>query len=164
MTFRDDYGYEIYIEARYSKSYSITFEELSTLRGHVLELAARVHEACLVRLRSFCGPEHVGELPDVPRPADLGDLPEAPATDDAPAFQAWREALLARTFERGKDAGLAEALLTILEARGLPVSGEARARIEGCGDPAVLKGWLSRAGAVESVEALFGADAASSGA
>jgi hypothetical protein len=101
----DGHGCEIYIEARYSKSYRITLDELRILRERVHDLAVRVRLACAEKLASFCGPEQVGELPEVPSIADLGELPEAPSPDDPGAFQAWREALMALTYERGQQEG-----------------------------------------------------------
>jgi HEPN domain-containing protein len=54
-----------YIEARYSGSYKITQEELTTLQVRVVELAERVRAACLEKLASFCGAEAVqADLPD----------------------------------------------------------------------------------------------------
>jgi uncharacterized protein len=94
-----------YIEARYSKSYRITLDELRILRERVHDLAVRVRLACTEKLASFCGPSLVGELPEVPSIADLGELPEAPSPDDPGAFQAWREALLALSYERGDQEG-----------------------------------------------------------
>jgi hypothetical protein len=99
---------QIYIEARYSKKYRITAEELRILRERVHDLAVRVRLACAEKLASFCGPSLVGELPEVPSIADLGELPEAPSPDDPGAFQAWREALLALSYERGQQAGQQE--------------------------------------------------------
>lgn len=151
-----------YIEARYSKSYKITPEELRLLRERVLDLAGRVRQACVDKLASFCGPESVGELPEAPVVEDIGELPEAPAVDDANAFQAWREALTARSFERGEQQGfgrgLAEALFTILAARGVPIDPEARARIEACTEAAVLNRWIGRAMTVSAAAELFAAD------
>ena len=154
-----------YIEARYSKSYRITAEELQTLRQRVFDLAVRVREACVEKLVSFCGAEHVGELPEVPSSADVGDLPEPPPLEDPAAFQAWRDAVTALSFDRGdkhgfdrgkqagiaegKQAGIAEgqiqALFSILAARGLSVDPATRATVEACQDPAVLAGWIARA-------------------
>lgn len=164
-----------YIEARYSKSYKITFEELRVLRERVLDLAVRVRQACVEKLGSFCGPDRVGELPDVPSIVDVGELPDAPAVDDQAAFKAWGEALAARSFERGKQAGVAEgfergkeagvsegrqkaqieALLTILATRGIAVDAEARSRIDACTDSTVLNQWIARATTVSNIEALF---------
>ena len=168
-----------YIEARYSKSYRITFEELRILRERVLDLAVRVRQACVEKLGSFCGPDRVGELPGVPALVDVGELPEAPSIDDQAAFRAWSEALAARSFEhgeqrgfergkeagvtegfeRGKEAGLVEALLTILATRGIPVGAEIRARIESCSDSDTLRRWLGLAGTIEDVDALFASGA-----
>jgi hypothetical protein len=172
-----------YIEARYSKSYRITLDELRILRERVHDLALRVRQACAEKLASFCGPEQVGPLPEVPSIADIGELPEAPSTDDPAAVQAWREALLALSYERGQQAGQQEgfdrgtkegfdrgqqagldrgitkgqiqALWSILAARGITVDAEARAKIEACHEPDVLNQWIARAMTVASAADLF---------
>src|SRR4029079_1866183 len=94
-----------YIDARYSKSYKITLEELRILRERVHDLAVRVREACVEKLASFCGPERVEPLPEVPSITDIGELAEPPSPDDPGAFQAWREALTALAYERGQQEG-----------------------------------------------------------
>src|SRR5690349_6647061 len=156
-----------YIEARYSKSYSITGGELLVLRERVLDLAARVRRACAEKLASFCGLEQVGELPEVPASTDADDLPEAPPTDEAGAFQAWREEIMTLSFDRGEkqgfdrgekqgfDRGKREALLAILEARGISVDPETRGKIEACQDPAMLHRWVSRAVSITKATELF---------
>lgn len=152
-----------YIDARYSKSYSITAEELRILRERVHDLGVRVRQACLEKLESFCGPEQVGPLPEVPPTDDSGDFAEPPSPDDSAAFQAWREALTALAYDRGKqegfDRGIAEgqirALWSILAARGIPVDAEARAKIEACHDPAVVSRWVDRAMTVAAAADLF---------
>jgi hypothetical protein len=59
----------------------------------------------------------------------------------------------------GKAAGIAEgkaaAILAVLSARGVPVSNEARARIEACTDVAMLDRWISRAATVSSIDEVF---------
>jgi hypothetical protein len=55
----------------------------------------------------------------------------------------------------GEAKGRAEALLDVLEARGLPVSDEARARILACTDAAQLAAWVRSAVTVASVDELF---------
>jgi predicted nucleotidyltransferase/HEPN domain-containing protein len=159
-----------YIDARYSKSYKITLEELRILRERVLDLAACVRQACAEKLASFCGPDAVGDLPDVPAAHDTGELPEAPAAGDAEAFRAWREALTALSFDRGKTEGknegkeegqkqgLSEALFTVLAARGIALDAEARARIEACTEPSLLNLWIARAATAASASELFAPD------
>jgi len=49
----------------------------------------------------------------------------------------------------------AAAILAVLSARGVPVSDEARARIEACGDVAILDRWILRAVTVPSTEEVF---------
>ena len=46
-------------------------------------------------------------------------------------------------------------LLAVLEARGLPIPDEVRARVEACDDPAQLQLWIVRAATVDSVDGLF---------
>jgi flagellar biosynthesis/type III secretory pathway protein FliH len=59
----------------------------------------------------------------------------------------------------GKAAGVVEgkaaAVLAFLSARGLPVSDEARARIETCTDVAMLDRGISRAATVSSIDEVF---------
>lgn len=55
----------------------------------------------------------------------------------------------------GEARGEARALLTVLAARGLEVSDDARARIDGCDDPDQLNLWISRAATAESVDDVF---------
>ncbi len=60
-----------YIDARYSMSYRITVDELSSLQERVLLLAARVRTACIERMATFCGAEAVS--PSLPVPPKLGE-------------------------------------------------------------------------------------------
>ena len=169
-----------YIDARYSKSYRITGEELRILRERVRDLAGRVHEACSERLAAFCGAEAVGGLPEVPGVGEAGEVPgEAPVGDPA-AFEAWRETLMGLSYERGQrdgfdrgreagkqegisegvERGQREALLAILAARGIPVDAESWARVEATHDPETLRGLLTRALTVSSAAELFAAGTA----
>ncbi|WP_306361629.1 hypothetical protein [Nocardia sp. CC227C] len=56
----------------------------------------------------------------------------------------------------GRAEGEAMAVLTVLEARGIPVSVEVRGRVLGCGEVARLEEWLRRAVTVATAEELFG--------
>ena len=58
--------------------------------------------------------------------------------------------------QEGRQEGEATALLEVLDARGLPVSQNARRRILACTNRAELKRWLRRAVRVASVNELFG--------
>jgi hypothetical protein len=51
--------------------------------------------------------------------------------------------------------GEAKALLAVLEARGLRVSDEARARILACTDVAQLDAWIRKAATATSIDELF---------
>jgi hypothetical protein len=50
---------------------------------------------------------------------------------------------------------VAEALLTVLEARSLTISDDHRATILGCHDRAQLEAWLTRAVQIREVDELF---------
>lgn len=58
-------------------------------------------------------------------------------------------------YAEGEAKGEAKSVLIVLEARGVPVSEEARVRIVGCTDLAVLESWVVRAMTAGSVEELF---------
>jgi predicted nucleotidyltransferase/HEPN domain-containing protein len=164
-----------YIEARYSKSYRVTDEELAALRERVLDLGARVREACAAKLASYCGPEAVGELPVPPKEEALMDLPEPPELGDPRAVEQWRDAIAA-SFEHGEVAGLEKgeavglekglqkgevagelkatrgALRRILARRGLELRPEDSVRIDACSDLPTLERWLEEAAVVGSAE------------
>ena len=169
-----------YIDARYSKSYRVTDEELGILRERVRDLGARVREACAEKLASFCGAEAVGDLPDVPSLEGATELPEPPALDDPAAVERWQEAIAAMSFERGEAAGYKRgevagyergevagyergaaagrleasrsALRRVFARRKLSLSPEMSARIDACADLAVLERWLEEAAVADSVE------------
>ncbi len=56
---------------------------------------------------------------------------------------------------QGRQEGEADAVLEVLDARGLKVDAEARRRILACTDLAQLKAWLRKAITVLSVQELF---------
>ncbi len=56
---------------------------------------------------------------------------------------------------KGRAEGHAEAVIEVLETRGLPVSDAARARILACTDAARLAAWVRMAVTVASVDELF---------
>lgn len=57
----------------------------------------------------------------------------------------------------GEVKGEAKAVLTFLEARGIPVSDDVRGRINRCDDPGLLLAWARRAATVARAEEIFGA-------
>jgi Arc/MetJ-type ribon-helix-helix transcriptional regulator len=63
--------------------------------------------------------------------------------------------LMAQGLEQGRQEGEMDALLEVLDARGLNVDAEARQRILSCEDLAQLKVWLRKAVTVSSVQELF---------
>ena len=171
-----------YIEARYSGSYRITPEELTTLQGRVVTLAERVRAACIEKLGSFCGPDRVrADLPGPPQTSEppLSELPPPPA--DPKDFGLWARNLAELSEQRasaeraqgrvegrseglreGREAGrqegatvAAQALLLVLRSRGLYVPPELEQRILACGDPAVLATWLQRAATLNNAEELL---------
>jgi hypothetical protein len=62
---------------------------------------------------------------------------------------------VAQGLEKGRQEGEMDALLEVLDARGLKVDAEARQRILACKDLAQLKAWLRKAVTVSSVQELF---------
>ena len=55
----------------------------------------------------------------------------------------------------GRAEGEAKAVLAVLDARGIDVPEDARARITGCADLDQLDTWVRRAATATSVEDLF---------
>jgi predicted transposase YdaD len=62
---------------------------------------------------------------------------------------------LARGLERGLARGEVNAILTVLDARGIAITDEARARIENCSDLVQLEKWIRLAAIAQSVDELF---------
>ncbi|WP_432924483.1 hypothetical protein ACQPZZ_29675 [Microbispora sp. CA-135349] len=58
-------------------------------------------------------------------------------------------------FSHWKDQGRAEALLIMLDARGLEISDDARERIQRCEDTNQLEAWVRKAAVVTSADELF---------
>ncbi|GAA1688854.1 hypothetical protein ACGFJC_29750 [Nonomuraea fuscirosea] len=73
---------------------------------------------------------------------------------------AYAESLLAEGRAEGRAEsralGMAEALLKFLDIQGIAVPEEARERVLGCRDEAVLDDWLGRSVTAKSVEDVFG--------
>lgn len=57
--------------------------------------------------------------------------------------------------EEIRDEGRAEALLLVLEARGIDIPDEIRERITGCDDPGLLRRWLTRAATATAAAEIF---------
>ncbi|WND35905.1 hypothetical protein RI578_17095 [Streptomyces sp. BB1-1-1] len=57
--------------------------------------------------------------------------------------------------DEGRAQAGAEALLIVLEQRGLAVSDDVRGRVTACGDPEILRHWLARAVTAPTAEAVF---------
>ncbi len=105
-----------YIEARYSKAYRITSEELVELRSRVQKLAACVVDACRDELGTILSPADVGPLPQPPEVQDPHEIP-APPDDpsDTAALREWEQHIAwivddrARAeHEQGRELGKAE--------------------------------------------------------
>jgi hypothetical protein len=62
---------------------------------------------------------------------------------------------LAEGETKGEAKGKAQAILAVLEARGLTVSEAQRAAIVGCSDPGQLDRWVRQAVTVKATGALF---------
>ena len=57
--------------------------------------------------------------------------------------------------EEGRAEGEIEAILAVLDARGLDIPSEARERISRCSDLHLLEKWIRRAATAKSVDDLF---------
>jgi HEPN domain-containing protein len=167
-----------YIDARYSTSYRITYEELTVLRGHVLDLAGRVRVSCRAFLETIVSPEAVSELPEVPQPLNLEGLPEPPLTDDAEAMDKWRDLIVALSEARGRKEGHQEGLregeekghqeglregeakerqrlvTQLFEAKFGPLSAETLAKLQK-GTPEELDTWAKRLLTAASLDEVF---------
>ena len=114
-----------YIDARYSMSYRISSTELATLQAQVLVLAARVREACLEKIATFCGVDAMRkDLPSAPQMSEpvLANL--SPPPTDPQEFSQWAQNLAELSEQRvqaERQQGKAEGL----------VEGEARGEVRG---------------------------------
>jgi len=158
-----------YIDARYSKSYRVTASELTAMRERVLDVAERVRKACGDKLTGFLLNGALTELPAAPSIGESVDLPNLPDLADPKAVEAWRDAIVQMSQERGeqrfregeqlgeargRQQERARAILGVLERRGLVLSDAQVERIAACRDEATLAQWWERAWSVESVEEL----------
>ena len=76
-------------------------------------------------------------------------------SDAARAVITAGDRLRAEGREEGRQEGLARAVLTLLEARGIAVADTTRARIEQCSDLQKLEEWLRRAPTVATADEIF---------
>jgi hypothetical protein len=71
-------------------------------------------------------------------------------------FSDWARRQHAEGFAEGQAEGEARAIVTVLMARGIDISDEARAKITACTDLEQLNQWIQRAAVAECVEDLGG--------
>ncbi|MCD0448516.1 hypothetical protein LO762_04800 [Actinocorallia sp. API 0066] len=69
-------------------------------------------------------------------------------TDEFPLSTPWAR--------EGFSKGQAEAVLLVLEGRGIEVPEDVRARILAVSEPEIVRPWVRRAGTVASAEEIFG--------
>jgi hypothetical protein len=67
----------------------------------------------------------------------------------------YQSALVRRYVGQGRAEGEAAAVLTVLDARGIEVPADARARITSCTDLDQLDSWLRRAATANLIDELF---------
>jgi HEPN domain-containing protein/predicted nucleotidyltransferase len=118
-----------YIEARYSRAYRVTSEELEAMRSLVVDLAQRVRSACADKLRALSPNAAVPTLAAVPTISELVELPDLPDLSNPNSVEAWRDAIIQMSYDRGRHEGLHEGI-----ARGRQEGeqqGLARGRDEG---------------------------------
>ncbi|HZA51906.1 MAG TPA: hypothetical protein VE549_14275, partial [Myxococcaceae bacterium] len=73
------------------------------------------------------------------------------------AYMTGAQLLIEQGHREGEAKGKAQAVLAVLEARGLRVSDEQRALIAGCADLERLERWVRKAVTVKTTGALFAA-------
>jgi hypothetical protein len=73
----------------------------------------------------------------------------------SPAYLALRREIEAIGEARGKALGEADALVVVLEARGLSRDEDARHRVTGCDDVAQLRRWIARAATAKALDQVF---------
>ncbi|TDE59974.1 hypothetical protein E1295_01630 [Nonomuraea mesophila] len=110
-------------------------------------------------------PEEYGEysdlvlscLPDFMLDTVIRELRMAMATDHprSAVVRAWLAEGKAKGIAEGKAKGEAKAVLLILEARGISLPDEARARILACTDLDTLESWVRKAATAESAGEFF---------
>jgi hypothetical protein len=106
-------------------------------------------------------------------PCFLVPVPVAALIDDVLGEDAVARALLARGNRevlaavhgaeargeaRGETRGKAEAVLSVLAARGVAVPAQVRDRVLGCSDLTALDRWIARAAVIPDAQALFAAE------
>lgn len=151
-------------------------EELAGISDRVLDLARRALRACTEKLATVCSNGIVGLLPEVPSANDPFELPSLPELSDAKAVEAWSEAIVRLSYERGESSGRREgrqegreeglregqargrarAIVDVLNRRGFALTELQSTRILVCRDEATLARWWDLAWSVSSVDELWG--------
>ena len=83
-------------------------------------------------------------------------LEQLMTSDTWPVYSPFAKEHFGRGKKEGKAEGEAEAILLVLEARGLDVTDAERERITACTDLRQLKKWVRRAVTAEKTSDLFG--------
>ncbi|HEY5962323.1 MAG TPA: hypothetical protein VIV60_37460, partial [Polyangiaceae bacterium] len=163
-----------YIEARYSRSYRVTSEELGVMRSMVADLGERVRHACADKLRELSPNGEVPTLVGVPAITDIVELPDLPDLSDPNSVEAWREAVTRLSYARGRNEGeqhglekglargrdegrqeeRARAVVEVLRRRGVALTEEQARRVLACRDEATLTRWWEQAWTVSSADEL----------
>ena len=67
----------------------------------------------------------------------------------------YKKTLVERIQDESKAEGIAEALIRVLDARGLAPTDEQRQRVASCADPAQLDRWVDRAATAVTAAEVF---------
>jgi uncharacterized protein len=113
-----------YVDARYSRTYDITREELEILRARVLDLRERADRY---------GKEKLALPPSPVREPLRSGRAVGQAEGEAKGLRAGKEEGLREGEAKGKAEGLRVAVLDLCEAFGVEVTAEQRARLEAMG-------------------------------
>jgi HEPN domain-containing protein/predicted nucleotidyltransferase len=122
-----------YIEARYSRSYQLTPDELSAMREMVLDLARRMRMACTAQLTKLSPQGERPELALLPNVDESLTFPEDFDLSNPNSLKEWKAAVTDQAFHKGHEEGKQEGLIEGLRrgrAEGLD-EGLRRGREEG---------------------------------
>ncbi|MGC4066857.1 MAG: hypothetical protein QM784_19920 [Polyangiaceae bacterium] len=146
-----------FIEARYSRSYAVTPDELLVMRAMVLDLARRMRTRGMER----------GVQSGIQRGIERG-REEGLQLGERRGIERGREEGLQlgerRGIERGREEGLnegrieerARAVLDVLRHRGVATTNQQEERLLACRDGDTLERWWARVWTVASADELLG--------
>ncbi|NUW45307.1 hypothetical protein [Nonomuraea rhodomycinica] len=108
--------------------------------------------AALAKLGSQHAPQYYEYAYDLGSEGVKQNLEEIMSSTAWPVYSPFAREHFGRGKAEGKVEGEIEALITVLEARGLTVTDQARVRIDACTDPTQVQEWIRRAVTADSLD------------